>query len=80
MNTSRTAALALAAALLSAGMAFAQTVVTDTDGNGTWSIEEMRATYPDLADGDFAALDVDGNAQIDADELQAGRESGLIAP
>jgi len=65
---------------LAAGAVMAQTVVTDTDGNGTWSIEEMRAAYPDLTDAQFAALDVDGNGQIDADELQAAREAGTIAP
>jgi Ca2+-binding EF-hand superfamily protein len=72
-------ALTIALGLAATG-ALAQTVVSDTDGNGTFSIEEMRAAYPNLSDADFAAMDVDGSGQLDHDELQAGREAGLIAP
>jgi hypothetical protein len=79
MKTTRLTALVLALGL-AGGAALAQTVVTDTDGNGTYSIEELKAAYPDLTDAQFKALDVDGNGQIDADELQAGREAGTIAP
>ena len=77
MKTTKLTLIALAFGLV-AGGAVAQTVVTDTDGNGTWSIEEMKAAYPDLTDAQFAAIDVDGNGQIDADELQAAREAGVI--
>jgi Ca2+-binding EF-hand superfamily protein len=79
MKTTKLTVIALALGL-TAGAALAQTVVTDTDGNGTYSMEEMKAAYPDLTDAQFKALDVDGNGQIDADELQAGREAGAIAP
>lgn len=73
-------ALVLAAiAALAAAPALAETKVTDTDGNGTFSKEELKAAYPDLTDATFKALDVDGNGQVDADELQAGREAGTIA-
>jgi len=64
---------------LAAGAAHAQTVVTDTDGNGTWSIEEMTAAYPDMTADLFQQIDVNGDGQIDADELQAAREQGLLA-
>jgi hypothetical protein len=63
---------------LSAGAAMAQTVVTDTDGNGTWSIEEMTAAYPDMTPETFATIDADQSGEIDADELQAARENGVI--
>lgn len=76
--TKTLAALSLALGLVAFG-AHAETVVTDTDGNGTFSKEEMRAAYPDITDEVFTTLDVDGNGQIDADELQAGRENGAIA-
>lgn len=59
--------------------ASAQTVVTDTDGNGTYSIEEMTAAYPDMTPELFGQIDVDASGEIDADELQAAREGGLIA-
>ena len=57
----------------------AQTVVTDTDGNGVYSIEELTAAYPDMSAATFTAMDVDGNGAVDADELQAARENGVIA-
>ncbi|MCX7889272.1 MAG: EF-hand domain-containing protein [Rhodobacteraceae bacterium] len=76
----RTLTAVLTVLSLAAGAAHAQTVVTDTDGNGTWSIEEMTAAYPDMTRELFAQIDVNGDGQIDADELQAAREQGLIAP
>ena len=64
---------------LSAVAAEAQTTVSDTDGNGVYSIEELTAAYPDMNPGLFAQIDVDGSGAVDADELQAAREGGLIA-
>ncbi len=64
---------------LSAVSAQAQTTVSDTDGNGVFSIEELTAAYPDMDAGLFGQIDVDGSGAIDADELQAAREGGLIA-
>lgn len=73
--------LALALTFGLAGVAAqAQTVVSDTDGNGTYSVEELTAAYADMSGGLFAQIDVDGSGQVDADELQAARENGLIAP
>ncbi len=59
--------------------ALAQTVVSDTDGNGTYSLEELQAAYPDLNQKTFNEVDVNGDGQIDADELQAAREAGTLA-
>jgi hypothetical protein len=64
---------------LGAAPALAQTVVSDTDGNGTYSFEELQAAYPDLNQATFNAVDVNGDGQVDADELQAARESGTLA-
>jgi len=69
------AALTLALAL--SGFA-AQAQVSDTDGNGTFSLEELKAAYPDMDAGLFARIDQDGSGQVDADELQAARENGVI--
>lgn len=63
---------------LTAGAANAQTRVSDTDGNGTFSIEEMTAAYADMTPALFAEIDVNGDGQIDADELQAAKESGKL--
>lgn len=71
-------ALALTFGLAAFG-AQAQTAVSDTDGNGTYSIEELTAAYPDMNGGLFAQVDVNGDGAVDADELQAARENGLIA-
>ncbi len=57
----------------------AQTVVSDTDGNGTYSFEEIKAAYPDLNQATFGSVDVNGDGQVDADELQAAREAGTLA-
>lgn len=56
----------------------AQTTVSDTDGNGVFSMEELKAAYPDLTADQFQQMDVDGSGAIDADELQAARENGVI--
>ncbi|MFN6951721.1 MAG: EF-hand domain-containing protein [Albidovulum sp.] len=70
---------ALVIGLAFAGAAEAQTVVTDTDGNGSFSIEELTAAYPDMTPGVFAQIDVNGDGAVDADELAAAREQGIIA-
>lgn len=64
---------------LGATQAMAQTVVSDTDGNGTYSLEELKAAYPDMNDSTFTSVDVNGDGQVDADELQAAREAGTLA-
>lgn len=69
---------ALMLGLALAGVAHAQTVVTDTDGNGSYSIEEMTAAYPDMTPELFAQIDVNGDGAVDADELAAAREAGTL--
>lgn len=71
--------LALSLALGIFGVAaHAQTTVSDTDGNGVYSVEELTAAYPDMTADLFGQIDVDGSGAVDADELQAAREGGLI--
>lgn len=70
--------LALSGVFALAAMA-AHAQVSDTDGNGTFSIEELTAAYPDIDDALFSQIDVDGSGEVDADELQAAIENGLIA-
>jgi hypothetical protein len=73
---------ALAFAALSsfaAVAAHAEMVVTDTDGNGTYSMEEMKATYTDLTEDTFKAIDTNADGQIDADELSAAVAAGTLA-
>lgn len=76
-RTMMTVALGLAAATAPAGIALAQ-AVSDTDGNGVYSIEELRAAYPQVNGALFGSVDIDGNGSVDADELQAARENGTL--
>ena len=64
---------------LSGVQAFAETVVTDTDGNGSFSMDEMKAAYADLTEEAFKAADTDANGEISADELAAAKAAGTIA-
>lgn len=70
-------AFGLALSGLAAGAAQAQTV-TDTDGNGVYSIEELKAAYPSVDAAKFAEIDQNGDGSVDADELQAAIEGGKL--
>jgi hypothetical protein len=72
--------LALGLTFGAATVALAQDapVVTDTDGNGTYSMEELMVTYPDLTAEVFATVDANGDGQVDADELKAAQEAGTL--
>lgn len=75
----KTFVLALGAiSALAVAQANAQTVVTDVDGNGTYSMEELVAAYPDLTAEAFTAADTNADGAIDADELAAAIEAGTI--
>ncbi|MFV0336107.1 MAG: EF-hand domain-containing protein [Tropicimonas sp.] len=71
----------LIAGLLAASAltAQAQGMVEDTDGDGVYSMEELKAAYADLTDETFAAMDANGDGGVDADELAAAIEAGLVA-
>lgn len=75
----KTLVLAVATiASFAAVAANAQTVVTDTDGNGTYSMEELKAAYADLTDETFKAVDANADGAVDADELKAAIEAGKL--
>lgn len=65
------------AALLAATALQAQDA-QDGDGDGVYTLEELRVTFPALTAEAFRDIDVDGNGTVDADELQAAREQGLL--
>ena len=73
-------ALALVPLVL-ASAAIAQTLpdVPDTDGNGTWSLVELQAVWTDLTEEAFTGMDTSGDGAIDAAELQAALDNGVIA-
>lgn len=63
-----------------ASVATAQTLpeVADTDGNGTWSLVELQAVWTDLTEEGFAAVDTNVDGAVDATELQAALDGGVI--
>lgn len=61
-----------------AGVAFAQSMVEDTDGDGVYSMDEMRAGYPDVSDEVLVQIDVNEDGAIDEEELAAAIAVGLL--
>lgn len=53
-------------------------MVEDTDGNGTYSMEEMAEAYPDLTEEQFADIDANEDGEIDTVELNDAIEAGVI--
>ena len=73
-------AIALAPlALASAALAQATLPeVPDTDGNGSWSLVELQAVWTDLTEDSFKAIDTSADGNVDATELQAALDGGVI--
>lgn len=72
--------LALAAsAAFFAAQAHAEITVEDTDGNGSYSMEELSAAVEGLTEEQFAQIDADANGEVSADELAAAVAAGVIA-
>ena len=64
-------------AMLVPAAAFAQDVL-DTNGDGLVSYDEVLALHPDVGPNTFMQADGDGDALLDAEEVAAAREDGLI--
>lgn len=52
--------------------------VPDTDGNGSWSLVELQAVWTDLTEETFTAIDTTADGAVDATELQAALDGGVI--
>ncbi len=70
-------ALGLMAGLTSVP-ALAQDLPADADGNGTWSMEELQVTYPNLSEETFAAMDTSADGEIDTAEYEAAMGANLL--
>lgn len=70
--------LAAALVALTSVAALAATEIEDADGNGTFSMEELKAAFPDLTEEAFKGADTDADGQISADELKVAQEAGTI--
>ena len=56
----------------------AQTVLTDADGNGVYTLQELVDAYPDLTEEAFKAADRNADDALDAAELAAAIAAGQI--
>jgi hypothetical protein len=71
--------VAFAATLGLAGTALAQEVtVTDTDADGSYSLEELQIVYPELTQEVFDVIDTNCDGGIDEDELAAAQAAGVL--
>lgn len=62
-----------------AGMASAQlNTEVDADADGMFSLSEIQAVMPEMSEESFMTLDTSGDGLLDADEVAAGVESGLL--
>ena len=75
----KTPVLMLAAVMAVSAVQASAATVEDTDGNGSYSLDEMLVSYPELTDGDFAEMDADESGDISEDELTAAMENGVLA-
>lgn len=73
-NLSKLAAIAALIAPALATGAFAQGA--DANGDGLLTIDEVQAVYPDVTAEAFAAMDVDGDGALNAEEMEAAQASG----
>ncbi|MBZ0124124.1 MAG: EF-hand domain-containing protein [Roseovarius sp.] len=75
----KTHVLFLAAAMAATAVQASAATVEDADGNGSYSMDELMAAYPDMTDETFAAVDADGSGDVSEDELAAAVDTGVLA-
>jgi len=74
----KTALLLSVLAAFAAAQVQAETMVQDTDANGSFSFEEMVAAYPELTQESFNEMDINADGQLDSDEMETAAEAGLL--
>lgn len=75
--TNKLTRFGIVAIALLATPALAETMVEDTDGNGTFSMEEVAVAYP-LTEELFSQIDTDASGDVSQDELTAAVEAGVL--
>ncbi len=73
-----TALAALILGLVGTGHAIGQAEALDTDGDGFVSYTEALVAMPEMTEAEFQALDTNGDGALDADEIAAAQDAGLI--
>ena len=57
---------------------YAQDGGPDTDGDGLVSMDEFAVAWPDLAADSFTLVDANADGMLDADEIAAAVDAGLL--
>jgi len=57
---------------------FAQNAEIDINGDGMYSYPELQAVMPEMTEDDFTVLDTSGDGLLNADEIAAATEAGLL--
>lgn len=50
----------------------------DLDGDGRYSLDELRSHYPALSAEAFAQIDTNGDGVVSPGEFRAGQDDGLL--
>lgn len=79
MTTSMKFTMPAFALLISAGAVSAQAASVDVNGDGMYSFPELQTAMPEMSQDTFVVLDVNGDGLLDADEIAAATEAGMIA-
>ncbi|MCB1350480.1 MAG: EF-hand domain-containing protein [Paracoccaceae bacterium] len=78
MKPNKIAPVAFGLLLAATPALFAQEAGPDTDGDGMVTLEEFTAAYPDLTAEAFDAADTNADGMLDADEIAAAAEAGVL--
>lgn len=73
----KSARIALVLIALGTTAAYAESML-DADADGLVTIEELQAVNPDATAEEFATYDVDASGALDAEELVAATDAGLV--
>lgn len=78
MNRKSTMILPVALLALATSPLMAQDAEIDVNGDGMYSYPELQVVMPDMTEDEFTVLDANGDGLLDADEIAAGTEAGLL--
>ncbi len=78
MNRVLTMIAPVVAVFALAAPAVAQDAAIDINGDGMYSLAELRAAVPSISEDTFSVLDASGDGLLDADEIAAGIAAGLL--
>lgn len=78
MKTIKAAPIAFGLLVAATPALFAQDAGPDVDGDGMVTIEEFTAAYPDLTEESFTLADANADGMLDADEIAAAAEAGVL--